>query len=154
MRGLVIVLGLALASCSPIKDEVERVSSPDGAVDAEVIRVNAGATVSFYYDVYVVPAGSGAAGREVADFYGLFRTDGWAEGVRPVWVDNSALQLEFENTRQGNLRQRSVEVAGRRIRLECNGSVDLPDADNRCTRSADPALDSPVVPGRSLDVAS
>lgn len=154
MRGLVIPLGLALAGCSPIKEEVERVPSPDGAVDAVVIRVNAGATVSFYYDVYLVPAGSRVAGREVADFYGLYSTDGWAEGVRPVWVEEGALQLVFEKARQGNLRQRSVEVAGRRIQLECNGSVDLPDADNRCTRSADPALDNPVVRGRSLDVAS
>lgn len=154
MRGLVIVLGLALASCSPVKEEVERVPSPDGAIDAVVIRVNAGATVSFYYDIYVVPAGSTAQGREVADFYGLYSTDGWAEGMRPIWVDDSALQLRFEKARQGNLRQRSIEVAGRRIQLECNGSVDMPDADNRCASSADRIRENSVVPGSSADVAS
>jgi hypothetical protein len=130
-----------------MREEVVRVSSPVGTVDAVVFRVNAGATVSFYDDVYVVPAGSRAGEREVADFYGLYSTDGWAEGVRPIWVDDGALQLRFEKARQGNLRQRSVEVAGRRIRLECNGSVDMPDANNRCARSADPIRENPVVQG-------
>jgi hypothetical protein len=154
VRGLVIVLGLALAGCSPVKEEVERVPSPDGALDAVVIRVNAGATVSFYYDVYVVPAGSKAGGREVADFYGLYSTDGWAEGVRPVWVDDGALQLRFDKARQGNLRQRSVEVAGRRIEVECIGSVEMPDFDDQCAVTGDRVQDNLSGPRPSVDVAS
>jgi hypothetical protein len=59
---LPIALAL-LAGCSLVsRDEVARVASPDGRVEAVLIETNGGATTSFGYEVHVV---FGKAGPQV-----------------------------------------------------------------------------------------
>ncbi len=50
-------LAFMLGACDVDIEEVYRVTSPDGIVDAVMIRKNAGATVPFVYEVHVVPKG-------------------------------------------------------------------------------------------------
>jgi hypothetical protein len=38
-------------------EEIERVKSPDGVVDAIIVRGNGGATTSYNYSVFIVPSG-------------------------------------------------------------------------------------------------
>src|SRR5215475_9506392 len=52
-------------------DEVSRITSPSGKVDAVLVERNGGATTSFSYDVFVVPKGKSVArGSEIAYLYG------------------------------------------------------------------------------------
>jgi hypothetical protein len=81
-------------------DEVARVRSPTGRLEAVVIETNGGATTSFGYEVYIVPAGSGTwRGREVASFYGAARNDN-AYGVNVRWVTVNSLAIEYLQARQ------------------------------------------------------
>jgi hypothetical protein len=42
---------------SEAQTEVSRLTSPDSHVDAILVEVNAGATTSYYYEVYIAPRG-------------------------------------------------------------------------------------------------
>ncbi len=50
-------LAFALGACDAETEEVYRVTSPDGVVDAVMLRKNDGATVPYVYEVHVVPKG-------------------------------------------------------------------------------------------------
>ena len=67
---LALLAGCGLAS----RDEVARVGSPDGRVEAVLIETNGGATTSFVYEVHVVPKGWPAS-NEVAWLYGAGRSE-------------------------------------------------------------------------------
>jgi hypothetical protein len=69
--GIVFVM-LALAACfaGVSRDEVARVTSPDGTVDAVLVEVNGGATTSFGYQVFLVQRGGKRSDpSEVAELY-------------------------------------------------------------------------------------
>ena len=54
MRLFVVILSLLLSACGiASEDEVARVTSPDGRVEAVLIETNGGATTSFGYKVLV-----------------------------------------------------------------------------------------------------
>lgn len=55
-----------VTSCDFVsREEIARVPSPDGIVEAVLIRTNAGATTAFGYELYIVPpGGKGQRGRE------------------------------------------------------------------------------------------
>lgn len=51
-------LVLCLIGCGPgSHEEMMRVTSPDKAVDAVLVRTNAGATTAFGYELHLVPTG-------------------------------------------------------------------------------------------------
>ena len=51
------LLAFALGACDVDVEEVYRVTSPDGVVDAVMLRKNDGATVPYLYEVHIVPKG-------------------------------------------------------------------------------------------------
>jgi hypothetical protein len=51
-------LAILLFLTAPSHDEVARVTSPDGSMDAVLVESDDGATDPHWYDVYVVPKGS------------------------------------------------------------------------------------------------
>lgn len=56
---LIMSIILLLTSCSPIQEEIERVTSNNGKVDAVVLRSSGGgAAGSISYKVYLVPYGT------------------------------------------------------------------------------------------------
>ena len=74
---MTVVLTLALTACLSFPtshDEVSRVSSPAGDLDAVLVETNGGATTSFGYLVYVLPRGAKPSkNHEVAWLYAAGR---------------------------------------------------------------------------------
>ncbi len=82
--------------------EYVRLPSPDGVSQVVINRINAGATTSYGFKVYVVPLGSGTGG---GTYIGSCEC-----GVEPVWQDSSTLNLRVRNPRKFHLRNPVVEV--------------------------------------------
>lgn len=89
------------------EDEVARVRAPNGRLDAVLLERNAGATTSFGYKVYVVPAGATARGTEAAFLYGAVRNSN-AYGANLHWLSGDHLGIEYLQTKTGELKQPKV----------------------------------------------
>lgn len=76
------------------KDEVARVVSPSGKVDAVLIEINGGATTSFGHEVYVVEHGAKPSGTPVVRLYGALRNEN-AYGANLVWPSPDSLTVEY-----------------------------------------------------------
>ena len=91
-----IVLGvnvMLLAGC--FGSEVARTTSPSGKVDAVLMEASGGATTSFGYEVFVVPAGKSTwLQKKVAFLYGATRSE-QAYGVNLRWAGPANLTLEY-----------------------------------------------------------
>jgi hypothetical protein len=78
--------------------EVARVTSPDGLVDAVVTSTDAGALVSLYYHVYIVPKGSKDLVKPILEGYGLDESKvHWAAPQVLIIPYTCALINEFSN---------------------------------------------------------
>jgi len=79
----------------PRGEEVARVPSPNGRVEAILTESNAGATTSFSYNIYVASAGSRRPEwvGPVAKLYGAIRNEG-AYGVNLRWSEEGRLAVE------------------------------------------------------------
>ncbi|HKB47700.1 MAG TPA: hypothetical protein VKC57_08390, partial [Ktedonobacterales bacterium] len=81
------------------RDEVARVGSPSGRIDAVLIESNGGATTPFVYFVYLVPKGAPAPERgEVARLIAATRND-QAWGVNLRWNGSGQLLVEYRDAR-------------------------------------------------------
>lgn len=98
--------------------EVARISDPSGKVDAVLIEENGGATVSFAYEVHVLPKGKRVPKRrsdaEVASFYAVGRSES-AYGVDLKWEGTNSLVAEYLSARGAKVLQNTVTVAGHTI---------------------------------------
>lgn len=96
---VLFMVGLMLAmTAGPSQEEIKRIQSPDGLVDAVVVETNGGATTSFGYKVYIVPKGLEFSEKYlVAKTYGSVLSDG-EYGVDVFWEDNM-LQVEYATGR-------------------------------------------------------
>jgi hypothetical protein len=88
---------IASAGCIPAAshDEVARVPSPDGRIDAVLFEINGGATTSFDYEVELDTKQGNRA--KVASLYGAVR-NAQAYGVDLHWDDNHTLVIECLKT--------------------------------------------------------
>jgi hypothetical protein len=132
--GLTAFLGIALATAScfgfgePSRDEVARISSPSGQLDAVVIETNGGATTSFGYEVHIVPEGTVASkATEVASLYGAVRNE-QAYGVNVRWRRSDLLAVEYLRAKDASLRRPRVSVNGRDVQVVLAGSIADPEA--------------------------
>lgn len=96
---LTAAVALTAAGCGllfPVERvEQSRVASPDGRVEAVVLRTNAGATTSYGYQVHLVPAGT--APEEKAE---LLRADGISPGeLRVDWAGPRMLRISLGDAR-------------------------------------------------------
>jgi hypothetical protein len=73
------------------RTEVARVTSPDGAVDAVMVRTNCGAACSFGYHVYVVSKGYGAPSDDAKSVF--FADDMTDEKL--VWLQPHLLEIVY-----------------------------------------------------------
>ena len=119
-----LLLGLNLASAGCIgRDEVARATSPSGKVDAVLVETNGGATTSFGYEIYVVPArGSTWLHKRVAFLYAAARNE-QAYGVNLRWARPSDLAIEYLEARQENLALPNIDVAGEQVRVSLRSGV-------------------------------
>ena len=107
-------------------DEVVRVSSPDGRVEAVLIETNGGATTAFGYEVRVLGKG-GYRGDDVAWLYGAARNDS-ASGVNLRWAGDNELVVEYLRALEERLKMSTVHVAGRDVQVVLRSGVTDPAA--------------------------
>jgi hypothetical protein len=120
---------LLLAACGMVQqDEVARVRSPSGNVDAVLIESNGGATTSYGYTVYVVPAGAEAdkAGR-VVNLEGAGRND-QASGANLRWTGPSYLRVEFLSAEQAQVVRARLDIGNETVVVSLRDSIVDPDA--------------------------
>ena len=122
----VIFISLMLASCGS-QEEVSRVLSPDGHVEAVLIETDGGATTSFGYRVLVETKGQWFSGEQVAWLYGAGRNED-AYGVNLKWNSDSELFIEYLDAREAKLMKRNINVAGRGVTVALHGGITDPTA--------------------------
>src|SRR5882672_11460937 len=124
LRSIVGLLFIMTACLSfPVShDEVSRVPSNVGGLDAVLVETNGGATTSFGYLVYVVPHGTKPSERtEVAMLYGAVRND-QAYGANLKW-EGSQLAVEYRDARQAELRRPTVTIGSRTVTIVFRSGV-------------------------------
>ena len=128
-QNLLVPLALALlvVACGPPSgDEVARVASPDGRVEAVLLEMNGGATTSFGYEVHVLEKGK-APGDRVAQLYGAVR-NAHAYGANLKWASDTELTVEFLEAREQTLEKQTVRIVGRDVAIVLKPGVLDPDA--------------------------
>lgn len=128
IRLCVLTVALACIAACPLvsRDEVARIASPDGRVEAVLVETNGGATTSFGYEVHVVGKGL-PAGNRVAWLYRA-RRNANAYGAKLRWAGENQLVTEFLEAREQVLEQSSARVWGRNIEVSLRSGVDDPGA--------------------------
>ena len=76
--------------------EYYRVKSPDGEVDAVLMKSDAGATTSFSYNLFLLPKGSSS--QKLSLDYSQFIVDK-AESLKITWINNKILQIDCKSAR-------------------------------------------------------
>lgn len=117
----VIVLFAALVS-APSEDEVVRVASPDGKLDAILVETNGGATASFGYEVYVVESAGKPDGSPAAFMYEAVRNK-HAYGANLRWEKPNLVAIEFLNAKWSELKTSTVLVGDQEIFLEMRSGI-------------------------------
>jgi len=124
-----LLLGLnvmLLAGC--VGSEVARTTSPSGKVDAVLVESSGGATTSFGYAVFVVPAGRSTwLYKKVASFYDAARSE-QAYGVNLRWAGPANLTLEYLTAERADLLLSNVSVAGEQVQVSLRSGVTDPKA--------------------------
>jgi hypothetical protein len=108
------------------RDEVARVPSPDGAVEAVLVETNGAARTSLGYEVRILET-RGYRAALVASLYGAVRKDS-AYGLNLRWASNSDLIIEYLEARVVRLGETSRRLAGREIRVTLRDGIIDPDA--------------------------
>lgn len=78
----------------PSRDEVARVLSPSGRVEAVLFETNGGATTSFGYEVFVVKRGAKPSGSPAVFLNGAVRNPS-AYGVNLKWSSPDSITVEY-----------------------------------------------------------
>lgn len=76
-----------------IKDEISRIESPDGKVEAILVQNNGGATTSESYHLYLVPKGSKFKNKQE-----LFIAD-HVQNLKIKWLKEKQLQISYDEAR-------------------------------------------------------
>jgi len=105
------------------RDEVARITSPGGNVDAVLVETNGGATTSFGYEVFLVPEGGVYdSGVKSASIYGAVRNE-QAYGVNLRWYDAETLYVEFLEAKSEPIVQSPVTVDNREINIRLRSGI-------------------------------
>jgi hypothetical protein len=127
--GLACLLALptGVGGCASY-DEVARVQSPSGKIDAVLVETNGGATTSFRYGVHLVASGSApAAPNRVAVLDGATRNE-TAYGTNLVWRGPTLLVVEFLDAKSAKIERAVSEIGGARVVVAIEEGVRDPSA--------------------------
>jgi hypothetical protein len=132
IAAVIVILGVALLLLlsvffGPRGDEVARVTSPAGDIDAVLIETNGGATTSFGYEVVVVGRGRLPKKKPVAYLYGAVRSEN-AYGLNMRWPEPDLLVIEYMRAKNAVLKKDVVSVRGKLIRVTIRSGVVDPAA--------------------------
>lgn len=106
----------------PSKDEVARVVSPSGNIEAVLLETNGGATTSFGYEVYVVERGAQPAGSPAVSLYGAIRNQN-AYGVNLKWPSPDSLAVEYLSAKSAQVNTQTQTVGTQTIRFALREGV-------------------------------
>jgi hypothetical protein len=123
VAALLFGLGLLVCGCSS-RDEVLRLTSPDGRVDALLFEKDCGAPCSFGYEVRLATKGS-RHGEEVASLVGASRNDN-AWGVNLKWSGADELSVEYLRAEDARLLKQTVGIAGHNVKVSLRGGIKDP----------------------------
>lgn len=101
--------GILICGCSS-HNEVQRLTSPDGKVDAIVIESDCGPVCDVVDDVELAPKGS-HSGERVAWFDSAVRNEN-AWGVDLKWPDADSLSIEYLRADKAELLKENVDISG------------------------------------------
>lgn len=117
-----VLVCVVAGACGVVsRDEVARVPSPDGALQAFVVETNAGATTSFGYEVWVAGKGDREA-TQVASLYGAVRNEN-AYGVNLKWSSDTALLIQYFDARDAEIEKSKLQIAGREVSVRLQDRV-------------------------------
>jgi len=120
---LFILLFLFISSCSSW-DEVSRVSSPNGLVDAVLIESNGGATTSFNYHIFLEREKFfGVEQIKIGNLYGAIRSKN-AYGINLKWLNSTTIQLEYLRAKEIRLQLNNVDIQGVTYSIEFHSGVE------------------------------
>lgn len=92
-----IMLIFFIHGCSPCRyEEVIRIKSPDGKVEAVHVKGNCGATTSFAESVFIVPIGDKTP--KPKDDNEILLAD-HVEGINLVWREPKVLEIHYDEAR-------------------------------------------------------
>ncbi|MBK9164668.1 MAG: hypothetical protein IPM21_12330 [Acidobacteria bacterium] len=126
------LLAFFVSSCISLNsdasfDEVSRVPSPDGQVDALLVETNGGATTSFGYSVFVVPKGVRLKSRDdkyiVATLYGAVRSKS-AYGANLNWPARDRLSIEYLDAKSAKVLNSRIIFADYHVSVELNKGIE------------------------------
>ncbi len=118
-----LVVALLGACFLTSEDEVARVTSPSGRLDAVLVETNGGATTAFGYYAYLVPRGKdNRRGILVADLYDAGRSN-QAAGANLRWGAPSQLLIEYLTAKQERLTRPSVELGADTVTVSLRSGV-------------------------------
>ena len=106
----------------PSKDEVARVVSPAGKVDAVLFETNGGATTSFGYEIYVVEHGAQPAGSPAISLYGAVRNE-HAYGANLKWVSPDSVAVEFLSAKSSKVKQQAQSIGTQSVHFAIHEGV-------------------------------
>jgi len=100
----------------PSKDEVARVVSPSGNIDAVLFETNGGATTSFGYEVYVVEHGAQPSGSPAVSLYGAVRNQ-HAYGANLTWPSSDSLAVEYLSAKAAKVNAQTQSIGTQAIHI-------------------------------------
>lgn len=115
----IVLLVAALASgCADDAryDEVARVASPDGMLEAVLAESSGGATTTFSYHVHVVASGGAVSGNPVAVLVGATR-NAEAYGANLAWSAARRLEVRFLDARSTRRDDDALATLGHGVEL-------------------------------------
>jgi hypothetical protein len=112
-----------LTGCFFESDEVVRLVSPNGTVDAVVLEGSGNATRAFLYEICLVPH-ERACGDEgkVASLYGAGRSER-AAGVNIRWSGTKRLVVEYLNAKRVPMQRPLATVEGQAISISLQSGI-------------------------------
>ena len=136
-RLVILVMTSALlleASCIDIagkwtRDEVSRITSPSGEVDAVLVEENGGPTISaFGYQVFLVKSGEKYdSGIEAAYIYGAVRSE-HAWGVDLDWIEPKVLSVEYLRAKAEAKVTSPIQINGEEFEIRLKSGIEDPKA--------------------------
>jgi hypothetical protein len=124
-----LLIGVGLISGCASRNQVARVTSPDGQVDAVVFEQDCGAICDVVDEVWVVPRGR-RHGDKVAWFDDAVRSErawgvvGW--GVNVTWDSANHLVIEYLSAGQAKLLMQKTVIAGQDVQISMRSGISDP----------------------------
>ena len=119
-----LLIGVGLMSGCTSRDQVARITSPDGQVDAVVFESDCGAICDVVDEVWVVPRGR-RHGDKVAWFDDAVRSER-AWGVNVKWDSAHHLVIEYLSAGQAKLLMQKTVIAGQDVQISMRSGTSEP----------------------------